>query len=109
MKIYQSWLGVALSLLYTAAASYVVQDELRHTGGGWINLRGLGVLLATLPSQVMFGVFLEWVGVPQVNYSEPGLAGYSQLVLHVAVSAVTVYLVGYGIERAGRRWLLPHW
>jgi hypothetical protein len=34
MKIYQSWLGTALALLYTAVAIYVVQDELRNTGGG---------------------------------------------------------------------------
>jgi len=35
MKIYQSWLGIILSLIYMAAAIYVVQGELRHTGGGF--------------------------------------------------------------------------
>jgi hypothetical protein len=107
MKIYQSWLGAALALLYTAAAVYVVQDELRNTGGGWINLRGMGTTLITAPSQVTFGLVLEWLGVPRVNYSEPGLGSYIQLVLHVAVSAAAVYLLGYGIEWATRRWLLP--
>lgn len=106
MKIYQSWLGAALALLYTAAAVYVVQDELRNTGGGWINLRGMGTMLVTAPSQVTFGLALEWLGVPRVNYSEPGLGGYVQLLLHVAVSAAAVYLLGYGIEWAMRRWLL---
>jgi hypothetical protein len=107
MRIHQSWLGTALALVYTGIAVYIVQDELRHTGGGWINLRGLGVTLATAPSQVTFGVLLEWLGVPRVNYAEPGLVGYSQLVLHVMASAVAVYVVGYGIEWATRRWLLP--
>jgi hypothetical protein len=107
MKIYQSWFGTALALLYTAVAVYVVQDELRNTGGGWINLRGMGVTLVTAPSQVTFGVALEWLGAPGVDYSEPGLGSYSQLVLHVAVSAAVVYLFGYGIEWATRRWLLP--
>jgi hypothetical protein len=107
MKIYQSWLGAALALLYTSVAVYVVQDELRNTGGGWINLRGMGTALVTAPSQVTFGVVLEWLGVPRVDYSEPGLGSYSQLVLHVAVSAAFVYLLGYGIEWAARRWLLP--
>lgn len=107
MKIYQSWLGAVLALLYTAVAVYVVQDELRHTGGGWINLRGMGTTLVTAPSQVTFGLALEWLGVPRVNYSEPGPGGYAQLVLHVAVSAAAVYLLGYGIEWAARRWLLP--
>jgi hypothetical protein len=107
MKIYQSWLGAALALLYTGVAVYVVQDELRHTGGGWINLRGMGVMLVTAPSQVTFGVVLEWLGVPRVDYAEPGLGSYSQLVLHVLVSAAVVYLLGYGIEWATRRWLLP--
>lgn len=107
MKTYQSWFGAALALLYTSVAVYVVQDELRHTGGGWINLRGMGVMLITAPSQVTFGVVLEWLGVPRVDYSEPGLGSYIQLVLHVAVSAAVVYLLGYGIEWATRRWLLP--
>jgi hypothetical protein len=107
MEIYQSWLGTALALLYTAVAIYVVQDELRNTGGGWINLRGMGTTLVTAPSQVTFGLVLEWLGVPPVDYSEPGMGSYSQLVLHVAVSAAAVYLLGYGVEWATRRWLLP--
>lgn len=74
-----SWLGIALSFIYLVGAIYVVQDELRHTYGGWINLRGLGVTLATLPSQVTFGVLFEAAGVSKVNYSEPGLHGYAQL------------------------------
>jgi hypothetical protein len=107
MEIYQSRLGAAFALLYTAVAVYVVRDELRYTGGGWINLRGMGTALVTAPSQVTFGVVLGWLGVPQVDYTEPGLGGYSQLVLHVAVSAAAVYLLGCGIEWAARRWLLP--
>lgn len=107
MKIYQSWLGAVLALLYTAVAAYVVQDELRNTGGGWINLRGMGTTLITAPSQVTLGLVLEWLGVPRVDYSEPGLGSYSQLVLHVAVSAAAVYLLGYSVEWATRRWLLP--
>jgi hypothetical protein len=107
MKIYQSRLGIALALIYTAIAVYVVQDELRYTGGGWINLRGMGVMLVTAPSQVTFGIVLEWLGVPRVDYSEPGLGSYTQLVLHVAVSAAAVYLSGYSIEWATRRWLRP--
>lgn len=107
MRIYQSWLGAALGLLYTAAAVYVVRDELKNTGGGWINLRGMGVMIVTAPSQVTFGLALEWLGVPRINYSEPGLGGYGQLALHVLVSAAFVYLLGYGIEWAARRWLLP--
>lgn len=107
MKIYQSWLGAVSALSYTAVAVYVVRDELRNTGGGWINLRGMGTTLVTAPSQVTFGLALEWLGVPRVNYSEPGLGGYSQLVLHVAASAAAVYLLGYGVEWATRRWLLP--
>ncbi|MEJ7618681.1 MAG: hypothetical protein WKF30_17315 [Pyrinomonadaceae bacterium] len=107
MKIYQSWLSGALGLLYTAVAIYVVQDELRHTGGDWISLRGMGTTLITAPSQVTFGMVLEWLGVPRINYSEPGVGSYSQLALHVAVSAVAGYLLGYGLEWATRRWLLP--
>lgn len=107
MRIYQSRLGTTLGLLYTAGASYVVQDELRNTSGGWITLRGMGTALVTAPSQVTFEVVLGWLGVPRVHYTEPGLGGYSQLVLHVAVSAATAYLLGYGLEWLTRRWLRP--
>lgn len=105
MKIYQSWLGAVLGLLYTALAVYVVQDELRHTGGGWINLRGMAVALVTAPSQLTLGIVLESLGVPRVDYAEPDFGSYSQLVLHVAVSAAAVYLLGYAVEWAARRWL----
>jgi hypothetical protein len=107
IRVYQSWLGTILSLAYTAAAVYVVQDELRHSGGGWINLRGLGTALVTFPSQLTLGVVLEWLGVPRVNFWEPGVVDYSQLVMHVVVSATVVYLVGYGVEYVVRRWLMP--
>lgn len=107
MEIHQSRLGAALSLLYAAVAVYVVQDELSNTGGGWINLRGIGTVIVTAPSQLTFGLALGWLGLPEINYSEPGPRGYAQLVLHVAVSASFVYLLGYGVERAARRWLSP--
>jgi hypothetical protein len=107
LKIYQSWLGALLSLIYTALAVYVVQDELRHTGGGWINLRGLGTLLVTAPSQVTVGAVLRWLGVSKVNFAEPGVSGYVQLVVHVLASAIVIYLIGYGLEWALRRLILP--
>jgi hypothetical protein len=106
MKIYQSWLGAAFSLIYTAAAVYVVQDEVRHTGGGWINLRGLGTVLITAPSQLTLGAALRRLGVPQVNFAEPGVSGYAQLTTHVLVSALVIYLIGYAVEWALRRWVL---
>lgn len=99
MKIHQSWLGAALSLLYAAAAAYVVRDELRNTGGGWINLRGMGTVLVTAPSQVTFGVALEWLGVPRIDYSQPGLSGYGQLALHVAVSGERGRRLPAGVRR----------
>jgi hypothetical protein len=80
---------------------------LRYTGGGFINLHGLGTMLITAPSQVTFGVVLGWLGVPRVDYTQPGLVDYIQLALHVLVSAAVVYLLGYGVEWATRRWLLP--
>jgi hypothetical protein len=107
LKIYQSWLGAILAVPYTAFAVYFVQDELRSTGGGWINLRGMGTTIITAPSQVTFGILLEWLGVPRVNFSDPGLLGYSQMVLHVAVTAAVFYFCGYGLEWATRRWLFP--
>jgi hypothetical protein len=101
MKIYRSRLGAALAFLYLAAAVYVVQDELRHTGGGWINLRGLGTLLVTFPSQLTLGLLLQAAGVSRVNFAEPGVLDYGQLALHVLATAALVYLLGWAAE-----WLL---
>lgn len=84
-RIHPSWVGIVLCVLYVAV--YVVQDELRYTGGGWISLRGMAVAIVTLPSQVTLGVVLKGLGVREVNYREPGLADYGQLVLHVVVCA----------------------
>lgn len=102
MQLYQSYFGAGLSLLYIALAVYIVQRELRSTGGCWINFHGLGVVLITLPSQVTLGMLLKKAGVPEVNYSYPGVGSYTQIILHVAVSAVLVYLLGYDCEWAMR-------
>ena len=107
MRVPLSWLGCLLSSVHVAAAVYVVQDELRHKGGGWINLRGLGTLLITLPSQLTVGVALKWLGVPAVNFDDPGAGGYCQLLIHVLVTAALIYLIGAGVEWVFRRWLLP--
>jgi hypothetical protein len=42
-----------------------------------------------------------------VNYAEPGVPDHGQLALHVAVSAIAVYVLGHGIEGAVQRWPLP--
>lgn len=62
MKIYQSWPGAVLSLLYMAMAMDIGQEELRDTSGGWINLRGMGTMIVTAPSQVTCRIVLEWFG-----------------------------------------------
>lgn len=62
MKMAYSWLGIIFSIISMAVAVYVVQDALRHPGGGWMTLRGLGVLLVTVLSQVTCGLMREWLG-----------------------------------------------
>lgn len=98
-----SRLGLVLALLYLAGAGFFVQDELRHSGGGWINLRGLGTVIATAPSQATLGTLLRKAGVPKVNFAAPGVAGYLELALHLLVTAGVVYLLGWGLEWTARR------
>lgn len=98
-----SRLGLALVLLYLAGAGFVVQDELRHTGGGWINLRGIGTTIVTAPSQATLGTLLRKAGVPRVNFAAPGTAGYLELAVHLLVTAVVIYLIGWGLEWIARR------
>jgi hypothetical protein len=105
LKICRSWLGYALGAAYVVAAVYFINEELRHVGG-WINLRGLGVALITLPSQLTFGFLFEALGW-RVNYSDLGVSGYVQIGFHVLVTAVVLYLIGYGIERLARRLFTP--
>jgi len=94
-------------VVYLAAAAYAIYDEFKHGAGGWINLRGMGVVIATAPSQLTFGLLFERLGAPRVNYSQPGLADYGQIAFHVAVTAAFVYLLGCGIEWAFRRITAP--
>jgi hypothetical protein len=97
MGICRSRLGLIMSLVYLAGATYVAWDAFRHTGGGWINLRGMGVLLVTAPSQLSFGLLFEFLRMPPVNYAEPGWAGYGQVAFHIFVTAAVVYLIGCAI------------
>jgi hypothetical protein len=43
--------------------------------------------------------------VKPVNLSKPGFSGYAQLVVHLLVSAIVVYFLGWGIEWGFRRIL----
>jgi hypothetical protein len=95
--------GMVLSAIYLVIGGYVAQDEIRNPGGGWITLRGMGTFLVTAPSQLVLGNLLPWLGVPRINYSDLGLLGYSQIILHLLFTAMVVYLVGYGLEWVARR------
>ncbi len=49
MKTSHVWLGSICRVLSMAVAGDVVQDAVRHPGGAWMTLRGLGVLRGPSP------------------------------------------------------------
>jgi hypothetical protein len=100
-----SWTGLVLALGYLPLATYVVQDEVRHSHGGFINLRGFGTRIVTAPSQLTLGPLLRRAGVQPVNWSTPSRAGLAELAAHVLVTAACCYTIGHGVE-ALVRWLL---
>jgi hypothetical protein len=51
MPLPRSWFGGALAGAYLLAAAWVTPDEIRHSHGGWINLRGMGTNILTSPSR----------------------------------------------------------
>ncbi len=99
----RSWAGGLLTVVYLGVAIFMAQDEIRHSGGGWINLRGLGTNILTSPSQLTIGTLLESLGVKKINYNDPGAADYAQLTLHILVTAALFYLIGWGGEWLVRR------
>ena len=103
MRFHWSWFGVALAAVYVVAAVYFLHGELRSVGGE-INLRGLGVALATLPSQWTFGVLFDALGW-RVNALDPGALGYAQIGFHVLATASFFYVVGFALEWLLRRLL----
>lgn len=103
MRIPFSTFGLICAAIYLPVGIWVVQDELRHSGGGWINLRGMGTTLATAPSQLTLGWLLRALGVPKVNFNTPGVAGYLELFLHLVLTALVIYCLGAGLEWIARR------
>jgi len=51
-------------------AAHEAQDEVSHSHGGWINLRGFGTNLVTAASQLLLGPVLEAFGVVSYNPEE---------------------------------------
>jgi hypothetical protein len=100
-----SRLGAVLAVVYLLAGAYITQDELRHSAGGWISLRGMMTGIVTAPSQVTLGLVLRGLGVPKVDFADPGASGYAELLAHLAISTAVVYLLGAGIEWVAR-WAL---
>lgn len=103
MPLPRSWFGGALAGVYLVVAVWVAQDEIRHSHGGWINLRGMGTNIMTSPSQLTLGIVLKRLGVPPVNFNRPGLTGYAQLIIHISLTAVLVYFIGSGAHWLVRR------
>ena len=104
MSLLASRLGYALALIYLVLSGRLIWTDL-HSSGGWINLRSMGTVLVTAPSQVTLGYLMKAVGIKPINFSDPGFGGYAQIVVHLLVTACVVYLLGYGLEWIGRRLL----
>ena len=98
MSFPRSSAGGVLAVIYLIVAIYVIQDDIRHSAGGWINLAGMGTVVATAPSQVVFGPVLKAFGVPKVNYSRPGVVDYVQIGFHLIATTAFIYFVGAGIQ-----------
>ena len=84
-----------LALLYVAIVVFVIRDERYGAGaGGWINLRGLGTWLATLPASLpceLCGAKLDFRNNAHMAFA-------------VGSCALLVYLVGAGLGRLAA-WL----
>jgi hypothetical protein len=101
----RSWFGAFLAVIYLVGAGYLAWDDVHNKSGGFITLRGMMTTIATAPSQATFGVLFGNLGVPRINYPEPGPLGVAQLLFHLLVTASVVYLVGFGLEWLVR-WLV---
>ena len=101
MSFPRSRVAGVLALVYFLAATYITQDEVRHSHGGWINLRGFGTVIITAPSQLLLGPVLKAIGVSDVKYADLKFADYALLATHVVVSAIIVYLIIAGLHILG--------
>jgi hypothetical protein len=81
----------------------VIQWEIRHTGGGWINLRDFGTNIVTSPSQLVFSPLLKAIGIRPISVHRPGVSDFAQLSFHVFVTATLFYLLGWGVHALIRR------
>lgn len=106
MPLLASRVGYTLAVLYLCAAVFVVHTEIRAPGGDWIKLSGMGTFIVTIPSQGTVGFLLTSLGVPRVNFDDPGFTGYSQLLVHVLVTGALVYLIGAGLEWSFRHFFV---
>ena len=104
VPFHRSVTGAVLTAVYLCAAAWAVWADLQPSGGDWINLRGMLVAIATAPSQATLGVALRGLGL-RLDFSRLGAIDYAQIVLHVAVTALCVYTVGWGVEALVRRFL----
>ncbi|MEB3830557.1 hypothetical protein [Phormidium sp. CCY1219] len=105
MKLYQSRFGYAMSLIYLIGSGSFIWWEFHSYRGGMFDFCGLGLIRFIFPSLLTVGVVLEKIGVPQIKLScsYMGLADSLQFGLHLSITAVFVYLIGYGVEWIVRR------
>lgn len=81
--------GAVVALIYVVCAIWVIHGERVSTGGGWINLRGMGAILITAPVSLV----AEWLGF-KLDYRSNLQMGFA-----VLGTALLFYLLTAGIAK----------
>lgn len=96
------WFAIILTILYAAVAIAVASQDFNCGGGLDLNFCGFNTTIMTLPSQLTVGRIFANAGM-RIEYMRrtPNASELEQLAVHITVSAIFVFLVGYGIGRLG--------
>lgn len=89
MPFPKSIAGAVVALIYVVFAIWVIHGERVSTGGGWINLRGMGAWLVTAPISLP----CEWLGF-KLDYRSNAQMGFA-----VLGTALLLYLLVAGVAK----------
>jgi len=82
-----SFIGGALAALYIGCAIYVVADDRKSTGGGWITMHGMATFLITFPISAPG----EFLGM------RPDYRRNLDMTLAIGGTAALIYLASAGV------------
>lgn len=106
MKFYKSLTGATLAIIYIIFALSIATGDFncgKTDNIDGFNFCGLATSIITFPSLLTVGLVLDQFGIKVNHRTAPSILDIFLVALHIGITSIVIYGIGYGIEWIVRR------